>query len=34
VERLPVVVLRGLPARGDGRGADLVRARAQDLYGP
>lgn len=34
VERLPVVVLRGLAARGDGRGADLVRAREQDLYGP
>jgi len=33
VERLPVVLLRGLPARGDGRGADLVRAPAQDLYG-
>src|SRR5215470_6090044 len=33
VERLPVVVLRGLPQRGDGRGADLVRAPAQDLYG-
>ena len=34
VERLPVVVLRGLElAGGDGRGADLVRAPAQDLYG-
>jgi coenzyme F420-0:L-glutamate ligase / coenzyme F420-1:gamma-L-glutamate ligase len=33
VERLPVVVLRGLAQRGDGRGADLVRAPAQDLYG-
>jgi coenzyme F420-0:L-glutamate ligase/coenzyme F420-1:gamma-L-glutamate ligase len=33
VERLPVVVLRGLPQRGDGRGADLVRSPAQDLYG-
>jgi coenzyme F420-0:L-glutamate ligase / coenzyme F420-1:gamma-L-glutamate ligase len=33
VERLPVVVLRGLRVRGDGRGADLVRAPEQDLYG-
>jgi coenzyme F420-0:L-glutamate ligase / coenzyme F420-1:gamma-L-glutamate ligase len=33
VERLPVVLLRGLAARGDGRGADLVRAPAQDLFG-
>jgi coenzyme F420-0:L-glutamate ligase / coenzyme F420-1:gamma-L-glutamate ligase len=33
VERLPVVVLRGLAQPGDGRGADLVRAPAQDLYG-
>jgi coenzyme F420-0:L-glutamate ligase/coenzyme F420-1:gamma-L-glutamate ligase len=33
VERLPVVVLRGLAQRGDGRGAELVRAPAQDLYG-
>jgi coenzyme F420-0:L-glutamate ligase/coenzyme F420-1:gamma-L-glutamate ligase len=34
VERLPVVVLRGLAGAGDGRGADLVRAPEQDLYGP
>jgi coenzyme F420-0:L-glutamate ligase/coenzyme F420-1:gamma-L-glutamate ligase len=34
VERLPVVLLRGLPlGGGDGRGADLVRSPAQDLYG-
>jgi coenzyme F420-0:L-glutamate ligase / coenzyme F420-1:gamma-L-glutamate ligase len=33
VERLPVVLLRGLPSGGDGRGADLIRSRAQDLYG-
>jgi coenzyme F420-0:L-glutamate ligase / coenzyme F420-1:gamma-L-glutamate ligase len=33
VERLPVVVLRGLRLGGDGRGADLVRAPEQDLYG-
>lgn len=33
VERLPVVLLRGLQAGGDGRGADLVRNPAQDLYG-
>jgi coenzyme F420-0:L-glutamate ligase / coenzyme F420-1:gamma-L-glutamate ligase len=32
-ESLPVVVLRGLARRGDGLGADLVRAPAQDLYG-
>lgn len=32
VERLPVVVLRGLALSGDGRGADLVRPLAQDLY--
>ncbi len=34
VERLPVVVLRGLAVRGDGRGADLVRPPELDLYGP
>lgn len=33
VERLPVVVLRGLGLRGDGRGADLVRQPELDLYG-
>jgi len=33
VERLPVVLLRGLPQHGDGRGADLVRSPEQDLYG-
>jgi coenzyme F420-0:L-glutamate ligase/coenzyme F420-1:gamma-L-glutamate ligase len=33
VERLPVVVLRGMIAPGDGRGADLVRPPEQDLYG-
>ena len=33
IERLPVVVVRGLAGRGDGRGTDLVRAPAQDLYG-
>jgi coenzyme F420-0:L-glutamate ligase/coenzyme F420-1:gamma-L-glutamate ligase len=33
VERLPVVLLRGLPSGGDGRGADLVRSPSQDLYG-
>lgn len=33
VERLPVVVLRGLPAEGDGRGSDLVRSPESDLYG-
>ncbi|HEY7200556.1 MAG TPA: coenzyme F420-0:L-glutamate ligase [Candidatus Dormibacteraeota bacterium] len=33
VERVPVVVLRGLALRGDGRGQDLVRAPEQDLYG-
>src|SRR5215472_13438319 len=32
VERLPVVVLRGLVVQGDGRGADLVRAPELDLY--
>lgn len=32
VERLPVVVLRGLALSGDGRGADLVRPLEQDLY--
>lgn len=33
VERLPVVVLRGLTPSGDGRGADLVRPAERDLYG-
>jgi coenzyme F420-0:L-glutamate ligase / coenzyme F420-1:gamma-L-glutamate ligase len=33
VERLPVVVLRGLRLVGDGRGADLVRQPELDLYG-
>jgi coenzyme F420-0:L-glutamate ligase / coenzyme F420-1:gamma-L-glutamate ligase len=33
VERLPVVVLRGLALRGDGRGADLIRPPELDLYG-
>jgi coenzyme F420-0:L-glutamate ligase / coenzyme F420-1:gamma-L-glutamate ligase len=33
VERLPVVVLRGLAVPGDGRAADLVRPPELDLYG-
>jgi coenzyme F420-0:L-glutamate ligase/coenzyme F420-1:gamma-L-glutamate ligase len=33
VERLPVVVLRGLARPGDGRAADLVRPPELDLYG-
>jgi hypothetical protein len=28
-----VVVLRGLPVEGDGRGSDLVRSPESDLYG-
>jgi len=33
IERLPVVLLRGLTLRGDGRGGDLVRPPDMDLYG-
>jgi len=33
VERLPVVVVRGLAVAGDGRAADLVRPPELDLYG-
>jgi coenzyme F420-0:L-glutamate ligase/coenzyme F420-1:gamma-L-glutamate ligase len=33
VERLPVVVLRGLARAGQGRASDLVRPPEQDLYG-
>lgn len=32
IERLPVVVVRGLTFGGDGRGADLVRPLELDLY--
>jgi coenzyme F420-0:L-glutamate ligase/coenzyme F420-1:gamma-L-glutamate ligase len=33
VERMPVVVLRGMAPGGDGRGAELVRPLEMDLYG-
>jgi coenzyme F420-0:L-glutamate ligase / coenzyme F420-1:gamma-L-glutamate ligase len=31
-ERTPVVIVRGLDLQGDGRGRDLIRPAAEDLF--